>query len=240
LSDPDHYPDPPRLTARRYDYAGPDELFHPPRRRRHSLFGRIVRSFALMAVGAFAVVVLMLALTGDLRDPLALFRKNTQPLAAVPAAASPVSATVPAETPIALQAQQWGIATCLGPIADIEKYLSTNADMSWRLIRGMANPDQELFAGSLLLSDRASGLRGIATMFTAPVVGGRCDGGYDVVIFVPETCEQARARKPPGFDTRLDLGPIAEVYAATSGSGSVTLMPAGATGCIMVRNEFFY
>ena len=73
-----------------------------------------------------------------------------------------------------------------------------------------------------------------------PVATGGCDTGYVLAIYFPETCDKTRTRKEAGFEARLDLGTAAEVYSNASGRGTISLLPAGAAGCVMIRSEVGY
>lgn len=259
MSDDDF--NPPRLTARRVDYSDADHDFAQRRRprRKRSTALRISLAAVLILLGGLATFATIFAvasitgyrfsfLFGETRPSVAAEAPSTpspvtdaatQDIAA--AAASPTPpAMVPADNPIGLQAQQWGVAGCLGSIVDISKYLTANTDASWRLARGTLDASQEMFGGTIIARDKTSGLQGVSTLFATPSGTGRCNAGYDLVVYFPEACEQTRTRNPAGFEAKLELGPIAEVYSNASGRGAITLLPAGAAGCVMIRTEFFY
>lgn len=260
MSDHGRHRDLPRLAAPRVDYPRehePEEYgaedyepkYSPRQSPQQSLGARVGRGAFFIAIGGILTAGLIFVLAGDIRDYVNVFAQDPgAPTAPSPAAApetafaaapAPPTVVMP-DNPIALQAQQWGITTCLANVIELARYLTANADASWRLLRGTTNVNQEMFAGSIIVRDKTTGLQNFSTMFATPVPGGRCDSGYEVVTYLPESCEQARARKPAGFETKLGLGPLAEVYATANGRGSITLMPAGAAGCIMIRTEFFY
>jgi hypothetical protein len=252
LSDDQREDDLPRIAAPlaafpEIDYA-PERLRHVERRRQGSFarFALCFLFFLLRGLTAWAGLVF----TGGTGDrfgllPAAVGTPPTEsvdaapPSPATPAADAPAF-SVPADNPIGLQAERWGVAACLPAIVQLSDFLATNTEASWRLVRGTTDPDKQMFAGTIVARDKTTGLRGISTLFATPATSGRCNSGYDLIIIFPEPCEQARLRRQPGFDTRANLGPVAEVYLNESGRGSVAYMPAGPGTCILVRTEFSY
>jgi hypothetical protein len=225
------------------DYE-PERLRHVAPRQRGSL-GRVALAILFFLSGGVATWA-ALFFTGAAGDRFGLLPAAGTPDAVVaseptaPAAPAAPPFTVPADNPIGLQAQRWGVAACLPEIARLSDFLAANTEASWRLVRGTTDPDKEMFAGTIVARDKTTGLRGVSTLFATPATSGRCNSGYDLTIFFPESCEQARIRRQPGFDTRANLGPVAEVFLNESGRGSVAYMPAGPDGCILVRTEVTY
>lgn len=199
--------------------------------RRGSLTGRLFRGFMLMLLGAVCAAAAIFALY-----PEAIASARLR-LLGPSVAVEPIE--VPEDNRIAKQAQDWGISTCLPRIATLSQFLTQGADTNWLLTRGSNDANRSLFTATIVAHEPASGLRGISSLYAAPVEGG-CNTAYESTIYIPQSCAEAHARLFPAFTTRIDVGEIAEGYATADGSGRVFLLAANDGGCVAVKSEIGY
>jgi hypothetical protein len=216
------------------DYYDPPDYYRGRRERG----GGILRGLGLVLLGGAAAAVSLFLMQGAALDSLlAYLPKREVATAASPAANAP---SVPDNNFIARQAQQWGIAQCLGGIIDTSGFLTRNTDAFWKLSRGPTNPDREMFTATMVTRDRGTGVGGISGMFAAPAGTGACNTAYLSTLYFPEPCARTRESSFAVFNQKLDLGPIAEAFATADGRATLYLLPAGETGCVVVKSEAFY
>lgn len=198
-------------------------------KKRRSWGKDIASGAALVALGALCatgIILFLIKSTGDLFG-----------LLEVPA---PIESTpAPESHPIALQAEQWGISDCVGKIADLSNYLTLNTDHTWLAQRGEEDANRQVFSATIAARERTTGVQGLSKLFAAPVGENNCNAGYQTTIYFPSSCPQAHQALFPSFATRLQLGDIVEAY-ANADRATLFLLPAGASGCVLVKSELFY
>jgi hypothetical protein len=214
----------------------PDIYFEPESRRkgRPGRTGRFIRNLTLIVIGGACAAAAVLFISPEARRALGM---NTP--AGEAAQTEPV--TVPDDNLIGKQAQEWGVARCLGRVVFLSQFLTQGTTANWLLTRGQNNPDAELFSATIIAHEQATGLRGISNFHVAPVANGGCNTAYESTLYYAGTCAQTHERIFPAFTQPVELGSeVAQAFTMSDGTGRLFLMPAGETGCVAVKSEIFY
>ena len=121
-------------------------------------------------------------------------------------------------------------------------FLTQGMAANWLLTRGTDNADEELFAATIVVEETSTGLRGVSSLYAAPVWRGGCNTAY-------EDDGRHRRRRARRRATRSSRpSPLPSISGARSRTPSRTrqerrassFMPAGSGACVAVKSEIFY
>ncbi len=148
-------------------------------------------------------------------------------------AAQPAPAATPGVNPITQAAVKAGIFACTSRINEVMSYITANSTSGAYLFLPKKLPDQSIFSVSVEVQVKdVQPLYASATF--APLTSGQAGAVYDVVEYVPQSCDYMEKNI---FKNLKRIGILKkDIRILDGGSVKIFLMPAG-TGCVVIKKE---